>query len=131
MVLSSDGKTTKKREDAMPLVNIHTNVSLTDALKDEVLVAASKLMAELTHKPEKYVMAVFEPAGVRMAGQPGPAAFVDVRGIGGLTPDVNRQISKKVCELLQKSAGVSPDRVYINFTDVDAANWGWNGSTFG
>ncbi|MGA2180101.1 MAG: phenylpyruvate tautomerase MIF-related protein [Verrucomicrobiota bacterium] len=24
-----------------------------------------------------------------------------------------------------------PDRIYLNFTDVPAANWGWNGNTFG
>jgi hypothetical protein len=29
------------------------------------------------------------------------------------------------------SLGISPDRVYLNFTGVDAGNWGWNWSTFG
>jgi phenylpyruvate tautomerase PptA (4-oxalocrotonate tautomerase family) len=26
---------------------------------------------------------------------------------------------------------VPPDRIYLNFTDVPAGNWGWNGDTFG
>jgi len=45
--------------------------------------------------------------------------------------DVNRKLSQQVCELLKDSLGFSPDRVYLNFTEVHAGNWGWNGSTFG
>jgi hypothetical protein len=33
--------------------------------------------------------------------------------------------------LLNDSLGIPPDRVYLNFTDVGAGHWGWNGSTFG
>jgi hypothetical protein len=29
------------------------------------------------------------------------------------------------------SLGISPDRVYLNFTGVDAGNWSWNWNTFG
>ena len=65
------------------------------------------------------------------AVSPGDAAFVDVRSVGGLTDDVNRKLSQKVCKLLNGSLGVPENRVYLNFTDVEAANWGWNGSTFG
>jgi phenylpyruvate tautomerase PptA (4-oxalocrotonate tautomerase family) len=43
----------------------------------------------------------------------------------------NRKLSQQVCKLLNDSLGVPEDRVYLNFTDVEASNWGWNGSTFG
>jgi phenylpyruvate tautomerase PptA (4-oxalocrotonate tautomerase family) len=66
-----------------------------------------------------------------MAGNPGAAAFVDVRSIGGLTNNVNRKLSQQVCKLLNDSLGVPENRVYLNFTEVEASNWGWNGSTFG
>ncbi len=56
---------------------------------------------------------------------------MDVRSIGGLSGDVNRQLSQKIGSLLKDSLGVPPDRVYLNFTDVPAGNWGWNGDTFG
>jgi phenylpyruvate tautomerase len=65
------------------------------------------------------------------SGNPGDAAFVDVRSIGGLTGDVNRTLSQRICKLLNDSLGVPENRVYLNFTDVQASNWGWNGSTFG
>ena len=66
-----------------------------------------------------------------MSGKAGDAAFVDIRSIGGLSNEVNRKLSQQVCNLLKDSLGISTDRVYLNFTDVEAGNWGWNGSTFG
>ena len=66
-----------------------------------------------------------------MSGKDGDAAFVDIRSIGGLTEDVNRKLSQQVSKLLKDSLGIPSDRVYLNFTDVEAGNWGWNGNTFG
>ena len=54
-----------------------------------------------------------------------------IRSIGGLSGDVNRKLSQQVCNLLNESLGIPPNRVYLNFTDVGASHWGWNGSTFG
>ena len=56
---------------------------------------------------------------------------MDIRSIGGLSGKVNGRLAQKVCALLQELLGITPDRVYLNFIDVPAANWGWNGSTFG
>jgi phenylpyruvate tautomerase PptA (4-oxalocrotonate tautomerase family) len=56
---------------------------------------------------------------------------VPIRSIGRLNDDVNRKLSQQARKLLSDSLGISPDRVYLNFTDVEASNWGWNGSTFG
>lgn len=66
-----------------------------------------------------------------MSGKVGDAAFVEIRSIAGFSDDVNRPLSQLVCKLLGDSLGISPDRVYLNFTDVEAGNWGWNGSTIG
>ena len=66
-----------------------------------------------------------------MSGQPGDAAFVDIRSIGGLNDGVNRQLARKIGSLLTEMPGVRADRIYLNFTDVPAGNWGWNGDTFG
>ncbi len=99
--------------------------------KNALLASLSKFVAGTIGKPEQYVMVVVSPAAILMSGKPGDTAFVDIRSIGGLNDEVNRQISQKVGSLLKESLGVPPDRVYLNFTDVAAANWGWNGSTFG
>ena len=76
-------------------------------------------------------MVTISQAAVIMSGKQGDAAFVDIRSIGGLSHEVNRKLSQQVCKLLTDSIGVPLDRVYLNFTNMEAGNWGWNGSTFG
>ena len=56
---------------------------------------------------------------------------MDIRSIGGLSGEVNRKLSQKICRLLNDALAIPPGRVYLNFTDVKAANWGWKGETFG
>ena len=115
----------------MPLLKLDTTVVLSDDKRKALLASLSKIMAETIGKPEQYVMVTIGSAAILMSGKPEDAAFVDVRSIGGLSGDVNRQLSQKVCRLLNESLGVPQDRIYLNFTDVEAGNWGWKGNTFG
>ena len=115
----------------MPLLKLETTVTLTDDKKQGLLASLSKIVAGTIGKPEQYVMVVIGLAAILMSGKPGDAAFVDVRSIGGLSGDVNRQLAQKIGSLLKESLGVPPERIYLNFTDVPAGNWGWNNDTFG
>ena len=115
----------------MPLLKLETTTALSDAQRQQLVPSLSRIVADTLGKPEQYVMVTTGQASILMSGKPGDAAFVDVRSIGGLTSDVNRKLSQQVCKLLKESLGVPPDRVYLNFTDVKAGAWGWNGSTFG
>ncbi len=115
----------------MPLLKLETTVALTDDKRQALLASLSRAVAEITGKPAQYVMVTISQAATLMADKLGPAAFVDVRGIGGLSGDVNGKLSQKVCQLLNESIGVPPNRTYLNFTEMEAGNWGWNGSTFG
>jgi phenylpyruvate tautomerase len=115
----------------MPLLKLDTTVALSDDQRKSLLPALSKIVAETIGKPETYMMVAINASAIFMAGQPGDAAFVDIRSIGGLSTQVNQQLSKKVSTLLNQTLGIAPNRIYLNFSDVDASNWGWNGSTFG
>ena len=115
----------------MPLLKLETTVVLSEDKRQALLASLSKIVAETIGKPQQYVMVAAGQAAMQMSGSPGNAAFVDVRSIGGLNADVNGQLSQKVCALLTQSLRVPPDRIYLNFSDVEAGNWGWNGSTFG
>ena len=115
----------------MPLLKLETTVPLPEDKVKPLLAALSKAVASATGKPEQYVMITVSHSAILMSGQAGDAAFVDVRGIGGLNGDTNRKLSQQICKLLKDSLGIAPDRVYLNFTEVEAGNWGWNGSTFG
>ena len=35
------------------------------------------------------------------------------------------------CDLISARTGVPSNRIYIQFEDVQAASWGWDGRTFG
>jgi phenylpyruvate tautomerase PptA (4-oxalocrotonate tautomerase family) len=76
-------------------------------------------------------MASVSSASMTMAGTSEPAAFLDVRSIGGLSQGVNREISKRVAALLGERLKIPANRIYIGFTSVEGVNWGYNGSTFG
>jgi phenylpyruvate tautomerase PptA (4-oxalocrotonate tautomerase family) len=115
----------------MPLLKLETTVALTEDKRQALLASLSKILAETIGKPQQYVMVTASQVAIQMSGRPGDAAFVDVRSIGGLTGEVNRNLSKRVCELLNDSLGIPPDRIYLNFTEVQASHWGWNGNVFG
>ncbi|MFH0924706.1 MAG: phenylpyruvate tautomerase MIF-related protein [bacterium] len=115
----------------MPLIKLHIPNQLNEEKKGQLLSTLSKIVAEDSGKPEKYVMALIEKASIMMSGRAGESAFVDIRGIGGLTKEVNRKISKHISELLSREIGIKPERIYITFIDIPASNWGWNGEIFG
>ena len=115
----------------MPLLKLETTVALSEDTRKALLASLSKTVAEVIVKPEQYVMVTVGQAAMLMSGNAGDAAFVDIRSIGGLTGDVNRKLSQRICELLSETLGVPQNRIYLNLTDVRATNWGWNGSTFG
>ena len=115
----------------MPLLKLETTVALSEDKRQALLASLSKTVAETIGKPQQYVMVAASQAAMQMSGSPGDAAFVDVRSIGGLTEDVNRKLSQKVCQLLNDSLGIPKNRIYLNFTEVEASHWGWNGSMFG
>src|SRR5208282_2705808 len=115
----------------MPLLKLETTVALSQERREALLASLSEIVAETIGKPQQYVMVTASQAAMQMSGSAGDAAFVDVRSIGGLTGAVNRTLSQKVCQLLHDSLGIPPDRIYLNFTDVKATHWGWNGNTFG
>lgn len=115
----------------MPLLILTTTVPVPAEKKTAILTDASRLLAEVTGKPEAYVMVTLEQVSGCFDGKECPLAFADVRGIGGFSKAVNTKFSKGICDLLESKLGVPPDRVYSNFTDVPASAWGWNRSVFG
>jgi phenylpyruvate tautomerase len=115
----------------MPLVKIMLPENVDVSNSNEVMQAVSRVVADATGKPERYIMVTLSQAAIMMAGEACRGAFLDVRGIGGMSPTVNARITQDMCELLNDQLGLDPEAVYITFTDVAATNWGWDGHTFG
>ncbi|MGA1868325.1 MAG: phenylpyruvate tautomerase MIF-related protein [bacterium] len=115
----------------MPFINLNVSVPLSEDEKNALLTSLSTTIAQALGKPQQYMMVSIETSAMMMSGQMGGAAFADIRSIGGLSSETNRRISQDVCTLLEERLGIAPARVYLNFTDISAHNWGWDKKTFG
>lgn len=114
----------------MPLLQVTSNIPLSDTEKNNALQTLSKATAELLSKSEDYVMTSWTTAKMTMAGTDAPAAFIDFHSIR-FPEDATSRLSKELCERLSLTVEVRPDRIYINFHDAAPNMWGWNGKTFG
>lgn len=117
----------------MPMLRIETSAELGADKARDVASKGSVLLAKALGKPEQYVMtSVSRAAAMSMAGKTEtPCAFCVVRSIGGLTPDRCKELSRLICDFIEAELGVAPECVYLNFAEIDADSWGWDGTTFG
>ena len=114
----------------MPLLQILTNQSLDSAQQSELLRDASRRVAGLLGKPERYVMVAYEHnPHMLFAGTDAPLAYLELKSIG-LPGTKTAELSKALCELMNSQLGVTADRVYIEFADAPRTLWGWDGGTF-
>ena len=112
----------------MPFIQINTS-SKSVLNNDLLLKEISKKVAELTGKPENYVMTLIQNnSQMTFAGSDEPCCFIKLKSIGSLNPSA---MSKSLCELIESKTNIKPNRIYLEFIDVKAENWGFNGSTFG
>ncbi|HEX3020668.1 MAG TPA: phenylpyruvate tautomerase MIF-related protein [Chitinispirillaceae bacterium] len=115
----------------MPLLNLFLSKKPDDVKSEKILSELSQIIAECLGKPHSYMMVSISESKIFISGSTESAAFADLRSIGGINPNSTKLLSKKICDYLYKQLGTEPDRIYCNFSDVAASNWGWNGSTFG
>ena len=112
----------------MPFIQINTSsksVIENNLLQKEI----SKMVADLTGKPEEYVMTMIESdSQMTFAGSDQPCCFIKLKSIGSLKPS---SMSKSLCQLISSKTNIKANRIYIEFIDVKASNWGFNNSTFG
>ena len=114
----------------MPYFSIETNQTIDQASNRGLIKKTSTFIAELLGKPESYVMIAIKPeTPIIFAGSDEPAAFVRVKSIG-LPKDCCPQLSEKICGLIERELKVPPNRVFIDFKDLEREMFGWNGKTF-
>ncbi|KAH8484629.1 hypothetical protein H0E87_026401 [Populus deltoides] len=87
----------------MPALNISTNVSLdgvdVSAIQSE---ATAKLAKIIAGKTEADVMIVLRGSiPISLGGSQEPAAFGELVSIGGLSPEVNKNLSAAIAEILE------------------------------
>ncbi len=113
----------------MPFIQVNTSLKSVVDNDDLLQKDISKMIADLTGKPENYVMTMIQrDIKMTFAGSDEPCCFIKVKSIGSLSPS---SMSKVLCELIASKTNINTNRIYIEFIDVKASNWGYNSSTFG
>ncbi len=115
----------------MPFIKVQTSVAVEAAQIDRLLKQLSTRLAQHTGKPESYVMTLLESAtAMTFGGTTDPTCYLEIKNVGSLSPVLTQLMSQDFCQQVQDILGIPPNRVYIEFSDVEGALWGWNGSTF-
>ena len=115
----------------MPYLKLSTNATIPGDESQQLLGQLSKLMAQETGKPERYVLIeLIENRAMSFAGTNEPLAYLECKSIG-LTTRQAKSISASVSQVLKDNLHLSADRIYIEFSNCPGEYWGWNGSTFG
>lgn len=114
----------------MPMFIVNTNVPRA-SVPEGFLSELTQQLAQATGKPAQYIAVHVVPDQLMtFSGTSDPCALCSLHSIGKIGGAQNRNYSKLLCGLLSDRLHISPDRVYINYYDMNAANVGWNGSTF-
>lgn len=112
----------------MPLLQISTNVSIEDttALAKD----ASRIVAGMLGKPESYVMvAINAESSLIFGGSEDRAAHLKLKSLG-LDETRTADYSAHLCGFIQNTLGITPSRIYIEFSNPERHMWGWDSKTF-
>ena len=110
----------------MPYINLSTSVKVDD--KKKLLEEISILVASLTNKSKRFVMAKLDDNSEMYFADQSPCCFLEIKSIGSLNPS---EMAKPISNFVYEQMGIPIDKIYISFQDVPAAMWAWNGRTFG
>ena len=114
----------------MPLLSIDTNIAMDSAEAKDFIQSASKVVAEMLSKPERYVMVKLENnPHMLFDGNDEPLVYAELKSLG-LPETQTKEFSAQLMEFLSTKTGVAADRVYIEFANAERHMWGWNASTF-
>lgn len=112
----------------MPLLQINTNVSIDNSTafaKD-----ASRIVAGMLGKPESYVMALVNAdSSLVFGGSEDDTAHLKLKSLG-LDESKTADYSTHLCGFIQNTLGISPSRIYIEFSSPERHMWGWDSKTF-
>ena len=114
----------------MPTCFLETSAPKNVEAEKAFCIAASAKSAEMTNKPEAYVMTK-ATSGVTMtfAGSFDPCANIRICCIG-MDQGVHNNFAAEMTALVTEHFGVPGDRVFIEFKAPQGADYAHNGNTF-
>ncbi|KAJ2951909.1 hypothetical protein O0L34_g4162 [Tuta absoluta] len=114
----------------MPALNILTNLPKAKIPKDFVDKIIPTL-SKVVNKPEqKFICVVSGDALLHMHGDSSsPGAVARLESIGNLGPEQNQVISRHLADFVEKELGISPNRFFLTFYDLEKYNVSTKGTT--
>ncbi|KAF9665287.1 hypothetical protein SADUNF_Sadunf16G0107000 [Salix dunnii] len=110
--------------EKMPALNISTNVSLegvdVSAIQSEFTAKLAKIIAGKTESDVMIVLRGSIP--ISLGGSQEPAAFGELVSIGGLSPEVNKNLSAAIAEILETKLCIPKSRIFLKFYDSKASH---------
>jgi phenylpyruvate tautomerase PptA (4-oxalocrotonate tautomerase family) len=112
----------------MPFVRLTTSAVIED--RADLMRSMSATIARLLAKPEAYVMVAVDEAAMLMSGSEDPAAFIDVRALGTMSPEITAALSRELSDIADRCLAIPAQRVFLNFATLERSMWGHGGKTF-
>ena len=114
----------------MPFINVKTNKTVSAEKKQEIENKLSDAISLIPGKSDRYLMLAVEDGISMMFHRDADCgiAMVEVKIFGKSDKDSYTKLTQRICEILDETAGVSPDCCYVKFEEV--ALWGYNGFMF-
>ena len=102
----------------------------------EVAEELSKKLSQATacslNKPENFIqIIILDNINILFAASNEPSAYLTVKSIGSLNKDNCLKLTKNYSKILKELLGINKDRLYIDFYDVPASSFAWNGNLLG
>lgn len=112
----------------MPFIEVKTNQNIADSKS----IIKSELGSAITAVPGKsegwLMVEISDRLDMYFKGSDEPCAMFEVAIYGKASDNAYDDLTKRLCEISQKYLGVSPDRTYIKYTEIE--HWGYNGFNF-
>ena len=117
----------------MPLLHIHSSTkSVNEKVIQELHLTGAQILSDELGKSTEFVMVLVNAASSLSFAQDDktPCAYLEVKNIGGFTPDVTERLSLRLCELVTQKMEIPINRIYIEYQGAERYLWGWSGKTF-
>ncbi|XP_009782880.1 uncharacterized protein LOC107762576 [Nicotiana tabacum] len=106
----------------MPCFNVSTNVNLDGVDTAPFFSEATKAVASIIGKPEKFVMVVLKGSvNISFGGNKEPAAFAEIVSMGGINSDVKRNLIATLGTILQNNFSIPTTRFFLKVYDTTMA----------
>lgn len=112
----------------MPFIEVKTNQNLSET-KTIIKSELGRAITAIPGKTESWLMVeIKDKLDMYFQGSDEPCAMFEIAIFGKASDDAYDDLTKRICAVSEKYLGVSPDRTYVKYSEID--HWGYNNFNF-